>query len=132
MSDTGDVASTGRRVVFDVHNNYPRSYVGDQPNGFRSKKRRNRKYGGPRQQPAQLQQPCSIELQRAINAVTEYGRQAHALGAIRALNLLMNVAARLKAMAGEPRPDELLDLANEAETAVAEIRGTMSRAYERT
>jgi hypothetical protein len=114
--------------VLDVHN-HPRSYVAD--NCHQKKRRRSKRYnGGGQQSSTTNRQPCSMELQRAINAVAEYGRQAHAMGAIRAVNLLMNIAARLKVLAGEPRPAELLDLARETEIAVEEIRGTISRAYE--
>lgn len=127
MSETSDVTCAPRRIVLDVHN-HPRSYVAD--NDRQKKRRRNKRYNNGQQGSMTNRQPCSIELQRAINAVTEYGRQAHAMGAIRAVNLLMNIAARLKVLAGEPRSAELLDLARETEIAVEEIRGTISRAYE--
>lgn len=123
MSDS-DVPTHARCVVYDVQNSYNNRERRRYDNNTKKHKQRNVVH-----QPGA---PCAQELERAINTITEYGQQAYAMGAIRALNLLTNMAVRLRAIASAPRSDELCALAEEAEIAMEEIRSSLGRSRNQT
>lgn len=110
MSEQNELAANSRRVVYSVCNNR-----NNQRKRFKRRDNNTSENG-----------PCSVELQRAISAVIEYGKQAHIMGAIRALNLLQNIAVRLRTIALEPRSDELQNMAEQAEIAISEIRKSLN------
>lgn len=117
MSENNGSAALGRCVVYDV------SKLNAQNHNRRNKRR---KWSGNNS--AQSNNSArSAELQRAIDAVVEYGKHVHTMGSINALNMLSNIAAKLRTVANGSfiSADELRFIAEEAELAVADIRESM-------
>ena len=127
MSDPDAPTHQQRCVVYDVKNSYSRDRRQQENRRYRYDKKNN---GNQQRQPQNA--PCAVELQRAISTITEYGQQAYAMGAIRALNLLTNLAVRLRTIAIAPQPEELQSLAEEAEIAIEEIRSSLGRSRNST
>ena len=86
-------------------------------------------YGNPRgsHRSKQQPQPQTLEIQPVMDAVREYARRTHSLGALAGARALEVLAEKIRAL---PPTPELTVIGADAEASARELKSFLSRAYD--
>jgi len=89
------------------------------------KKRNHNRGKSPKEN--QVTNGNSLEIQPVINAVREYGRRTHSIGALQGAHAMQTLIDSIRALG--PQPEELQKLLERGDNTVSELRSYLHKAY---
>jgi len=126
VSDSQDNPSIAgsRRVVLEM----------TTPNIEKTPRKRKRHRGGNNKPLGEnhdaLPEPLPLEMTPVVQAIKEYGRRTHALGALQGAHAIRLLLDRVRVIGPDISGDTMMELAREGEKMISDLKSYLHKVYE--